>query len=142
MSGQNPAQEERKRSFGASLADLLKARAQKHESDIKLRDRLQVLDQYRILYFLWGGQVFEALNSLGDNMVLQPADLGQVISLDTIGLSVPGQFVYMIDLVGDPKVVLVKLRRELARIRGISLQDLLAAIEVKIVGRNILIVRK
>lgn len=130
-----------KRSLKQSFGNWLDAHAEDRKAIARQRDRLSLAAESTRAYFQVGGQVFEALQSLSDAIVARPATLSQVVTGETFSVSVPGQFVYSVEVIGNPKEVQLRLRRKLAELYGVSLESFVASVTVKIVGNNILVKR-
>lgn len=131
-----------KKSLKDAFINCLDAHAEDRKAIARQRDRLDLAAKSTEAYFQVGGQIFEALQSLSEAIVARPATLSQVITGETFSISVPGQFVYAVEVIGNPKEIQLRLRRKLAELYGISVEAFAASVTIKVVGGNILIKRK
>lgn len=91
-------------------------------------------------YYNVGLQLFEALQSVSSSYVFAPSDISAV--LVSISRAQP-YFVYHVDVVnGQSAAALQQIRRELARVSGLSLQQLVSMYQIKLIGNDLFIGRK
>lgn len=89
-------------------------------------------------YQNFGVLMYRAMQAAG-SYLLVPTDLDQIMTASTFGISAPNCYVYRVDVTGSAQAAQGIVRRELARIMGISLQELLKRCEILIVGNNVIL---
>lgn len=90
-------------------------------------------------YFKMGVDVFQAeLAAAGSGSIVPPAMIEDVSN--SLHVSVPGRFVYGVEVIGkDHKVAALRIRRELAALWRMPLQEFAKRYRVEIAGNSLII---